>query len=39
MSKLELQESQDDEDVRTLIDFVRSSKRGVIVKRGREESD
>ena len=39
MSKLELQESQDDEDVRTLIDFVRSSKRGVIVKRGREDTD
>ncbi len=39
MSKLELQESQDNEDVRTLIDFVRSSERGVIVKRGREESD
>lgn len=38
MSKLELQES-DNEDVRTLIDFVRSSKRGVIVKRGREETD
>ena len=34
-----LQESQDNEDVRTLIDFVRSSERGVIVKRGREESD
>ncbi|GMR23120.1 MAG: acyl-ACP--UDP-N-acetylglucosamine O-acyltransferase [Acidobacteriota bacterium] len=34
-----LQESQDDEDVRTLIDFVKSSERGVIVKRGREEND
>lgn len=34
-----LQESQDAEDVRTLIDFVKSSERGVIVKRGREEND
>ena len=34
-----LQESQDDEDVRTLIDFVKSSERGVIVKRGREDTD
>jgi UDP-N-acetylglucosamine acyltransferase len=34
-----LQESQDDQDVRTLIDFVKSSERGVIVKRGREDTD
>ena len=34
-----LQESQDDEDVRTIIDFVKSSERGVIVKRGREDTD
>jgi len=34
-----LQESQDDQDVRTIIDFVKSSERGVIVKRGREDTD
>lgn len=34
-----LQESQDDQDVRTIVDFVKSSERGVIVKRGREDTD
>lgn len=34
-----LADGAENEDVRTLIDFVRSSERGVIVKRGREDSD
>lgn len=34
-----LLECEDNEDVRTLIEFVRSSERGVIVRRGREETD
>jgi UDP-N-acetylglucosamine acyltransferase len=29
----------ENEDVRTLIDFIRSSKRGVVVKRGKDDND
>jgi hypothetical protein len=29
----------DNPDVRTLVEFIRSSKRGVIVKRGKDEND
>ena len=34
-----LREFDDNEDVRTLVEFVRSSERGVVVRRGREETD
>jgi UDP-N-acetylglucosamine acyltransferase len=33
------QESPASDDVRTLLDFIRSSKRGVIVKRGKDDND
>ncbi len=32
-------ENGDSADVRTLVEFIRSSKRGVIVKRGKDEND
>jgi len=38
LEKLE-QEGEMCDDVRTLVEFVRSSERGVIVKRGREDAD
>lgn len=35
----QLGESPENEDLRTLVDFIRSSTRGVVVKRGRDEID
>jgi UDP-N-acetylglucosamine acyltransferase len=35
----ELSAMEDDDDVRTLVEFIRSSKRGVVVKRGKDEND
>lgn len=35
----ELSGRADNEDVRVLVDFIRSSKRGVVIKRGREDAD
>jgi UDP-N-acetylglucosamine acyltransferase len=32
-------ENEENEDVRTLLEFIRSSERGVIVKRGKDEND
>jgi UDP-N-acetylglucosamine acyltransferase len=35
----ELSKDSQDEDLRTLIEFIRSAKRGVVVKRGKDEND
>jgi len=34
-----LEEESDSEDVRLLVDFIRSSKRGVVIRRGRERGE
>jgi UDP-N-acetylglucosamine acyltransferase len=35
----ELSANAGNEDVRTIVEFIRSSKRGVVVKRGKDEND
>jgi hypothetical protein len=32
-------ENAENADVRTIVEFIRSSKRGVVVKRGKDEND
>jgi UDP-N-acetylglucosamine acyltransferase len=34
-----LEEREDDEDVRRLVDFIRASERGVVIRRGRDDAD
>jgi UDP-N-acetylglucosamine acyltransferase len=34
-----LDEAGDDEDVRRLVDFIRSSERGVVIRRGRDDAE